>query len=150
MRDLRSQQGFTLIEAVLAIGIIAVGIIGLQFSMQGASRNSLIADQSLVATHLAQETIERIIAYRDENGYTSALTAINTSNTFDEDPVTGFPNYAIDSTALEVDPDDDNSEDDFLDASSGSGYARVTVNVSWNGGNNSIDLVTLIAEYTVP
>lgn len=141
-------KGFTLIECILAIAILGIGLVGVMYAFQGAANSSLIADQTVIATNIARDTLEQIIAKRDADGYSSTLTAINTSNSYDENPVSGFSNFVLNSTALEVDPDDDDSTDDFLDASAGSGYARVTANVSWDGGNYSISLATLIADYT--
>ncbi len=149
---MKAIEGFTLIEAVLSIAVIGVGLVGMLYAFQGSVNSSLVADQTVIATNIARETMERIIAQRDCNesgcGYAATLTSINTSNTYDENPVSGFAGFVLDSTALEVNPDDDDNSDDFLDASAGSGYARVTVQVSWNNGNRSIQLATLITDYT--
>ena len=61
-----------------------------------------------------------------------------------------FSAYTRNVTIVEVDPDDDDAVDDFLDASPGSGYARVTVIVSWSSGTEQVKLETLIANYTMP
>lgn len=144
-------RGFSLIESTLSMLIIGAGFVAIVTSFQDSSQTSLLADQTIVASNLAAETMEKIFAQRDCNnagcGYTSTLTSINTSNAYDYNPVTGFTGYVIDSTALEVNADADAGTDDFLDASSGSGYARVTVQVSWNNGANSISLASLMANY---
>jgi type II secretory pathway pseudopilin PulG len=147
MKERRTCLGFTLVEAVLSLALVATGLLGVIYAFQSMSQSSLLADQTVTATNIARATIERIIARRDANGYASTLAAVSTSNTFDENPVTGFSGYVLNSSALEVDPDDDGNVDDFLDAAPGSGYARVTVQVSWNSGSNSISLVTLMANY---
>lgn len=146
----KMQKGFTLIEGVLAIAVLGVGLVGVMFSFQGGTQSSLLADQTVIATNIARGTLEKILAKRDADGYAATLVAVNTSNSYDENPVTNFSNYVLDTTALEVDPDDDDAIDDFLDASAGSGYARVTVQVSWGGGEHSITMETLIADYTAP
>lgn len=142
-----SQKGFTLIEAVLSIALIGIGIVGTLFLFQGAVRDSLIADQSVTAANIARETMDKIVSYRSANGYAAALTEISTNNTYDENPVTGFPGYVLDATALEVDQDDEDNTDDFLDASPGSNFSRITIQVTWNNGNNDVTLSTLIADY---
>lgn len=145
-------RGFSLIEAVLALSLLAAGLIGLLYIFQDAVANSLVADQTYVATNIARETMDKVISQRDCNetgcGYSNTLTSIN-SNTYSASPVSGFSNYSVITTALEVNPDDDDAVDDFADASPGSGYARVTVQVTWNNGTNSIQLVTLLADYTL-
>jgi hypothetical protein len=131
--------------------IIGAGFVAIITAFQGSSKNSLLTDQTLVASNLAAETMDKIFAQRDCNNagckYASTLASINTSNTYDYNPAIGFAGYVIDSTALEVNPDADAGTDDFLDASAGSGYARVTVTVTWNNGANSISLVSLMANY---
>ncbi|OGQ07721.1 MAG: hypothetical protein A3G32_02975 [Deltaproteobacteria bacterium RIFCSPLOWO2_12_FULL_40_28] len=144
--NLKSNFGFTLIEAVLSLGLVAVGVVGIMFAYQNSAIQSAEADQQIVASYIGRSFLERIIAARDVDGYTTTLASIN-SGTYDESPVTGFAAYTVDTTATEVNPDDDNSTDDFQDAEVGSGYARVTVAMSWNGGANSIQLETLIAAH---
>jgi type II secretory pathway pseudopilin PulG len=144
--------GFTFLDAVLGLALLAAGLLGLIYVFQGSVSSSALAGQTLVATNLARETLEKITAQRDCKlsgcGYAATLTSINTDLTYNQSPVSAFPIYTILTTALEVDPDSDGGTDDFLDAQSGSGYARVTVTVSWNNNANSIQLVTLLGSYT--
>lgn len=162
MRECRKRNGFTLIESVLSVTLIAAGLIGVLFAFQNSIYNSLLADQTIVAVNLGRETLERIAALRDcDNagcGYDAALTALVTNQTFDQNPVSGFTNYIVDATARVVDPDDDSGSDDFLNAdltgTSGvtneitgdSGYARVGVTVRWNNGSDFITIETLMTE----
>lgn len=144
-------RGFSLIESTLSMLIIGAGFVAIITAFQGSAQTSLLADQTILASNLAAETMDRILAQRDCNnagcGYSNTLTSINTSNTYDYNPVSGFAGYVIDSTALEVNPNANAGTDDFLDASPGSGYARITVAVSWNNGVNSISLASLMANY---
>jgi type II secretory pathway pseudopilin PulG len=144
-------RGFTLIEGVLAVALLAAGLVGLLYVFQGAVVNALVADQSYVALNLAREAAETIIARRDCSlsgcGYADTLAAIQ-SNSYNASPVTGFTGYNLTVTALEVEPGTSPGPTNFTVASPGSGYARVTVTVTWNSGSNSIQLATLIANYT--
>ncbi len=144
-------RGFSLIESTLSMLIIGAGFIGIVTAFQGSTQTSLLSDQTILASNLAAETLEKILAQRDCNqsgcGYASTLTSINTTHTYNYNPVTGFSGYVITSTALEVDPNISTGTDQFLTANPGSGYARVTVQVSWNNGANTISLVGLIANY---
>jgi Tfp pilus assembly protein PilV len=143
--------GFTLIEAILAIALFAAGMFGLLYAFEGGVANSLLADQTYVAANLAQEAAEKIIANRDSSlaggGYTSTLTNIQ-SNSYNASPVSGFTNYNLTVTALEVDPGVSAASTNFTAASPGSGYARVTITVTFNNGANFVQLVTLMAQYT--
>lgn len=152
-----------MIEAVLSVTIIAAGLIGVLFAFQNSVYNSLLADQTITAINLGRETLERIGALRDcDNGgcgYDASLTAIVTSQTFDQNPVSGFSNFSVDASATVVDPNDDSVSDDFLNAdltgTSGvtneitgdSGYARIGVTVRWNNGSDFITLETLMTDY---
>lgn len=63
------KQGFTLIEALVAITILLVGVIGpLGLAAQGIA-DGLFAKNQIIANHLAQEGIELIINRRDSNIY---------------------------------------------------------------------------------
>lgn len=139
-------RGFTLIEAVLSLAVMAVGLLGVIYAFQSMSRSSVLADQTVIASNIAHAAIDRIIAKRDASGYATALTAI-TSGNFNQSPVTNHPSFTLAVTAYEVNPDKDGGTDDFLDASANSGYARVTISVTWNNGANTMNLVTLIADY---
>lgn len=144
---MRGRLGFTIIEAVLSLGIMAIGLLGVIYAFQGMGESSVLADQTVVASNVARGAIERVVAKRDASGYAAALSAI-TSGSFNQNPVANYPSYALTVSAYEVDPDKDvGATDDFLDVSPGSGYARVTVNVAWNSGQNTMNLVTIIANY---
>lgn len=143
-------KGFTLIEGIISISIIGIGFGGLLMAFPKLIHTSLLLDQTIIATNLAREAMEKVIAKKDCQasgcGYSNTLSAID-SNDFDENPVSGFSNYVLDTSYIEVDSDDDDNQDDFLDALASSGYARVSVSVSWNNGDKSIKLDTLIADY---
>lgn len=149
---MRSLQAFSLFDALVGLALLAGGLMGLLYAFQGPVSSALLADQSIIATHLAEETLEKIIAQRDCNlsgcGYSNTLSSINTNQSYNQNPASGFPGYSITATAYEVNPDSDGGTDDFLDAQTGSGYARVTVTVTWNNGANFISLPTLITSYT--
>jgi type II secretory pathway pseudopilin PulG len=136
--------GFTLIEAVLMIAIVGGGLIGVMYVMNGGIRSSLLADQTLIASNLAREKLEQIIADRANKGYATTI-----ATNYSDGALSGeYSEFTRTVTLTEVNPDDDSATDDFLNAQSGSGYARVTVTVSWLGGAQSVTLETILANYT--
>lgn len=144
---MRYRRGFTLIEAALSLAILSIGLIGVMYAFKGMGTSSALADQTVIASNLARGGLEKIMAYRDAHGYNGAIAAI-ANGSFDQNPVPNYVPYSLDATSLEVDPDADvAAADDFLDASPGSGFARVTSAVSWNGGLNTLSLVMVIAEH---
>ncbi len=140
-------RAFSLLESVLAMLIIGAGFIAVSKSFGGAGQSTVLAEQTVVAINLASETLEGIAAERNNSGYTAALASIN-SGTYTQSPVSGFSAYSITTTATEVSGSSSASPDSFTITQSGSGYARVTVVVSWNSSNNSVKLESLIAEYS--
>lgn len=146
---MKRSRGFTLIEAVLSLGILSIGLIGVMYAFHGMGTSSLLADQSVIASNISRGALEKVIANRDSDGYWWALSNIQ-NGVFDQNPVTNYPpnTYSLTVSAYEVDPDKDaGATDDFLDPMVWSGYARVTSTVSWNNGQNTLSLVTLIANH---
>ncbi len=139
------KKGVTLIEAVLMIAVIGAGLLGVMYVFSGGTQSSLLADQTIVASNLAKEKLEQIIADRANKGYAVTIA----TNYSDGTMPAPYSQYARNVTITEVDPDADSGSDDFLDPLGNSGYARVTVTVSWAGGN-SVKLETLLADYVMP
>lgn len=143
-------RGFSFIEAVLCIGVFGAAVTGVLVAYQASSVGSMLSDQQIIALNIARDTMEQIHAQRDCNqsgcGYSSTLTSIN-NNSYNANPVSGFSNYVLTVTVSEVAPDGTNTTDSFLTTSANSGYARVTVQVTWNNSASSIKLVSLLTSY---
>lgn len=67
MIKMRTQNGFTLIETMVAVAILAVAIIGPFVAIQNALVASYSARDQLIASMLAQEGIEYVRGIRDGN-----------------------------------------------------------------------------------
>lgn len=61
------RQGFTLIEAIVAIGVISVGFVGSLVLISKSSSQSAILKDRVVAAHLAEEGLEVVHNIRDTN-----------------------------------------------------------------------------------
>jgi prepilin-type N-terminal cleavage/methylation domain-containing protein len=57
--DSRKDGGFSLIEVLVAITILAVGLLALALMQTTAIKGNVLASQSTVATQLAQDQLER-------------------------------------------------------------------------------------------
>lgn len=62
MDGLRSQQGFTLVEVVMAAAVLTVGILGLIATFDGARKLTLVAERRAAAAHRAQWEMEKLQA----------------------------------------------------------------------------------------
>ncbi len=144
----KKDYGFTLIEGVLAVLIIGVGLIGVLSIFGGATSRSLNADQVSVAQNLAEEKIETIIANKANANYTTVVNNINTGN-YNDGPIFTIYTRTVTRSFINVPASPDgNSTDDFSSVSgSDTGYALVTVTVSFNNGNNSVMLKTLLSNW---
>lgn len=73
-RETSSQLGFTLIEALVAMVVLAFGMLAIASFQMNLSRNSDLAKQRAEATRLAQERMEELRSFATFAGY-GALTA---------------------------------------------------------------------------
>lgn len=74
MMHVMEQRGFTLVETLVAITIIAVAIIGPLYAVQQALNASRVARDVLIASSLAQEGVEYVRAVRDGNYITNLIS----------------------------------------------------------------------------
>jgi len=85
-REHRVQQGFTLIELVAVIIIIAVAAVPL-FGLFSQAGRSLLADETIqTATQLAQARAEHLMAIRRNRGYADPEVSANLTETLAGSP----------------------------------------------------------------
>lgn len=97
MKHLTTHKGFTIIETLVAISILMIAIAGpLVVASKGLFGADLAKDQ-LVASYLAQESMEAVKNIRDNNIYTgndwlSGLSTYTFSSAGDASPLDGSSN----------------------------------------------------------
>lgn len=74
-------QGFTLVETMVAISLLAIALIGPYVAVQNAVQSSYVARDQLVASQLAQEGVEYVRWIRDNN-YLNSRTWMDTLSTY--------------------------------------------------------------------
>jgi prepilin-type N-terminal cleavage/methylation domain-containing protein len=72
---MKNQKGFTLLETVVALGILAIGITGLFVILQDIERNFGFAKGYIASAYLNQEAVEYIRNIKDSNIYEPNLGA---------------------------------------------------------------------------
>lgn len=61
------KKGFTLVESLIAIFIVAVGLVGVFVLISSAAGNMGLVSNKLIASYLAQEGVEIVKNIRDNN-----------------------------------------------------------------------------------
>jgi len=66
------QEGFTLNEILVAVGLIAVGVLGFSLNTMGVIQGNYTSGNVTIATNLAQDKLEEIIALGNFSDVTNA------------------------------------------------------------------------------
>jgi prepilin-type N-terminal cleavage/methylation domain-containing protein len=135
-----SSRGFTLIETIAAIVILAVAIPPMMWAVRNARVERVNPQLASRAHWLASDKLEEVIA--DRHSSTRGYAYLVTANYAAEDPVSGSPGFtrtvAFNETAA-----------DLLTA--GTGYMTVSVDVGWTDGRGearTLSVSTVLTEYT--
>ncbi len=82
MHYTHSQKGFTLVETLIAIGILVIAVSGSFLAAQNGLSTAIYAKNEITAFYLAQEAVEQIRNIRDQNSLNgdSWLTDITDSD----------------------------------------------------------------------
>jgi len=124
MRRLRdNNNGFTLMEVLVAMVILTVGLLGTAALIIGIINGNKLSNRISTATVLAQDKMEDI----KRAGYAGAADDAEDYNTIDD--------YPLYKRITEVD-DDDPAE----------GMKKITVTVSWDSNAHPVELKTILAQ----
>lgn len=77
---MKTYSGISLLEVIIAMAVAVVLISGLVFSVTASIRNSQFAKSQTLATKLAQEGLEKIRGYRDQNTWATFTTPVGSPN----------------------------------------------------------------------
>ncbi len=134
----RGRRGFTLLEMLLTMIVIAVGMMGVMQLFENAARGALQADLNGIATVLAREKLERIAVDKVRDGYAAIDAGDYPQENFSEE----FSPYVRTTEIIEV------SGDDLVTPEADSGFKRVAVTVRWGGQlSERITIATIFADY---
>ena len=72
IQDTRNNKGFTIIESLVAIAILATVIIGASAAVSSGLSSYIFSKDQIIAFYLAQEGFEELRNIRDENALMGA------------------------------------------------------------------------------
>jgi len=131
-----------MIEVVMALVILGIALPPLVTAYADAARQSIHPAQAAVASFLAVDRMEEIVArrYRGREAGVSGYEALNSANFPEETPVPGFPGFSRFVTIAEVDAA-------LQPSPTAVGYRRVRVTVTWNGGQDRLVVERVFADF---
>lgn len=125
LRYNNDNRGISIIEAVLATAILAIGILSIITLFPLALKISRDAEQETVAANLAQGKIEELFSLGYEN---IATSTIETRHRLATDPANPFYNYERQTVSQLVDGNLNDSASDL-------GLKKITVTMYWKTAN---------------
>lgn len=134
------QRGFTLIEAIAALVILAVALPAMMFALGDAQRKRTDPVMLSRARWLAAERLEDVIA--DRHSATRGYSWVTSGNYPAESSVSGFAGM---SRSVSI------TETGASLSGSGTGYKTVTVTVTYPGAfgtSRSYSIATVVTDYT--
>ena len=125
VRKFINNNGFTLIEVLVAMVILSVGLLGTAALITGIIKGNKLSNRISTATTCAQDKMEEIRGV----GY-SGMPASDTTTTESYNSITNYSLYKRVTFTDVVNP--------------AAGMKTVTVTVYWDSDNSSIELKTIL------
>ncbi|OVE81590.1 hypothetical protein BVY03_03035 [bacterium K02(2017)] len=137
IKKLKNQNGFTMLENILAATLLGFALFGGMTVMQNATASSVNGDMTTIATELANEKVEQVIADKIYNNY----EYLDAENYTDEEDVGLYEmDRSVSITEVNV--------DDLVTEEEGSGIKVVTVSVTWGlEAYQTINVSTIVTNY---
>ncbi len=135
---LLGKRGFTILESILTVGILAAGLFGGLTVMQNSVAHTVNGDFNSIGMQLANERIEAIMADAEFRGYDFV---IEVDNAADVNVSPEYPSITRVVTISEVNAADLTTHEE------GSGIKKIDVTVSWgNRAHQNVTTSTLISD----
>ena len=127
MFNTRNNNGFTLMEVLVAMVILSVGLLGMAALITGIINSNKLSNRISTATVLAQDKMEDI----KRIGY-SGMPASDTTTTENYNSITNYLLYKRDIFTEVANP--------------AAGMKKITVTVYWDSDGHWVVLKTILAE----
>jgi type II secretory pathway pseudopilin PulG len=161
-----SDKGFSLVETIVALGILVTGVLGAAGVLSAGMRNLSSSPSDVIVTQKATQAIESVFAARDSHRLTwSQIKNVSNGGVFINGPTSltlpgndGLVNTAddgavetIDLPGHQVKLDNYTREIKIQDVSGENGQLRtITVTLTYRNGSNvrTYNLTTYISTYS--
>jgi len=124
---MRNRQGLTLVEVVIAMGLVFLALLALSGLATVSWKGAATGKHLTIATSLAQEKIETMKLRGYKPGLDGRIEF--------EEPSESLPDYPLYKRVASIDPNQPMV-----------GLQTVTVTVSWADDSHAVSLSTLLAE----
>ena len=138
--NLKLNNGFTLIEVLIAMTIFSIGILGLMTLQIIGIRGTTLSDTATVAGTIAQTHMEKII---NADFFASGLKDVNASNNHDLDSTVNRDYKNMDVDGVTVDLGRYNLVLNVADHTPIPNTKTIVVLVTWNNGRQIRKLTTI-------
>jgi type IV pilus assembly protein PilV len=133
----RGEQGFTLLETLVAMTLFSIGVLALAQIQFAATRNSTSSKMTSTASFLASDRLEEMM-------YGTPFVQISEGNFPEEDygdVQNGDERYRVFKRQVAV--------DDSLDITGAVALKTITVRVAWRGlqGERNVELMSRVARF---
>ena len=124
---MRNQQGLTLVEVIIAMGLVFMALLALSGLATVSLKGAATAKHLTTATVLAQEKLEDVKL----TGYNADIV----SRVEVDEPYESLPDFPLYKRVLTIDPNNPTI-----------GLQTVTVMVSWADDRHAVSLSTILVE----
>ena len=131
---IKNNKGFSLIECALTIVIVSTALIVSMSVLQDGVMANTYSEGTTVATQIANEKLEEILADKAYRGYSYVIDSAN----YPKEIIQGDITRSVVVTEV--------SDTDFNTVEEGSGISKVDVTVKW-AKNEEVVLTTLVSDY---
>lgn len=136
---LKHNGGFSLLETILTTTILGVGLIAGMITLQNATLNTMNGDMTTVATQLANEKIDLIMADKQYLGFSH----LDADDNYPTEELSGaYAGFTRNVIIVEV------NKDDLSTPEANTGVKKIHVSVGWgNKPEQTVHVSTLVADY---
>lgn len=134
----KNRQGFSALEALFAVMLLGLGFYGFLTMFSNTTSDTINDEYALVASRLASEKIEQLVANKASTGYASI-----SNGTFAENVNHNSQSFTRKTVIRYVDAGDLTTT-----SVADTGYKRVDVDVEWDAGTTqNVSFSTLLTDY---